>query len=209
MGHYCYWPAWFKRNDVKLWMLFLDKFGGPTAIGEYPPNATNADKNKLLQAAQAIQQSSAIIIPQGMLLKLLEAARSGTGTYDNAYKIFDAAISKVILSQTMTTDDGASLSQSQVHWDVAEQVTKSDSDLQCASLTRGPLTWLRDWNYPEAKLPRVYRSFEESEDLDKRATRDKTIYDMGFEPTVEYVTETYGGEWTKRAPAPPPLEAAA
>ena len=37
LGHYLYWPTFFKRNDIKFWLIFLEKFGQPTAMAKLPP----------------------------------------------------------------------------------------------------------------------------------------------------------------------------
>jgi phage gp29-like protein len=204
LGHWCYWPAYFKRYGMKFWLIFLEKFGMPTAVGKYNPGTPDGDVKKLLQAAAAIATDSGVAIPNTMLLELLQAQRSGTGDYDTLHQRMDAAIAKVILSQTMTTDDGSSLAQGQVHFDVREEVSKSDSDLLHASFRAGPVKWLTEWNFPGAVPPRVYRNFEQPDDLDKKAERDQRIVQMGFKPSLDYINETYGGEWEISAtPATP------
>jgi phage gp29-like protein len=116
----------------------------------------------------------------------------------------DAAIAKVILSQTMTTDNGSSKSQSQTHMDVREEVVKGDADLICCSFNNGPAKWLTDWNYPGATPPKVWRKIDPPEDLGMLAERDTKIYAMGFEPTEEYIQTTYGDGWVKKtAPVSP------
>ena len=57
---------------------------------------------------------------------------------------------------------------------------------------------MTEWNFPGAKPPRVWRVLDDNEDLDNRVKRDKEIYEMGFEPDLDYITSTYGGKWTKR-----------
>jgi len=114
-------------------------------------------------------------------------------------------ISKICLSQTMTTDDGSSRAQASVHEGVAERVVKSDSDLICGSFNRSVVKWLTDWNFPGAAYPTVWRILERNEDLNQRVVRDKTIFDMGFKPSLEYIMDTYGGEWLDGS-APPPVE---
>nr|WP_306670755.1 MULTISPECIES: DUF935 family protein [unclassified Endozoicomonas] len=81
---------------------------------------------------------------------MIEAARSGTADYDVLCQRMDKAISKVILSQTMTTDDGSSHSQAEVHQEVARSVIKSDADLVCESLNQQVIKWLTEWNFPNA-----------------------------------------------------------
>lgn len=115
----------------------------------------------------------------------------------------------------MTTDDGASLAQGRVHFSVRQEVAKSDADLVCEAFNAGPARWLTEWNFPGAAIPRVYRDFEETEDLDKAVTRDRMLMDMGFEPDEDYIRETYGKHWTRKTPpangqadpAGPPLAA--
>lgn len=210
LGHWLYWPTFFKRNGMKFWLIFLEKFGQPTATGKYPNNAGATEKTRLLQALRAIHTDSGIIVPEGMVIELLEAARSGTADYTALYDRMNAAISKVIVGQTMTADDGSSRAQASVHMDVRQDIVKADADLICDSFNRGPAHWLTGWNFTGAATPRVWRRLEEPEDLRLVATRDKTIFDMGFKPSLKYIGETYGGEWEEKAgPQPDPAAGAA
>lgn len=192
LGHWLYWPAWFKRHDIKFWLQFLEKFGMPTVLAQYDEGTPKAKQDILLQAAAAVSSRSAVKIPKGMMLSLLEASRGGTADYEAMYERMDGAIAKVCLSQTMTTDDGASLSQAQVHQSVANHVIKSDADLLNQSFNRGPVAWLTDWNFPGAAYPQVWRLTEPTQDLKAQAERDRVLFDMGFVPSPEYVQATYG-----------------
>lgn len=200
LGHWLYWPVLFKRNGLKFWLTFLEKFGMPTAVGKYNPNANAQERKKLLQATQAIQADSGIIIPQDMTLELLEAARSGSADYKTLHETMNEAIAKVVLGQTMTSQDGSSESQARVHMDVRQDIVKSDADLVCESFNLGPVKWLTEFNFPGAGLPRVYRMLEEEEDLDKRADTDTKVQKLGFKPGLQYVKETYGEHWEEKAP---------
>ncbi|CDO60820.1 Mu-like prophage FluMu protein gp29 [Candidatus Phaeomarinobacter ectocarpi] len=195
LAYWCFWPALFKRHDLKFWLTFLDKYGGPTSIGKYPAGTSEEDINKLLGALVAMRSDSAVVMPDGMIAELLEATRGSAADFDKFHDRMDASISKVILSQTMTTDSGSSLSQSEVHLDVREDVVKADADILCASFNQGPAKWLTEWNYPGAKPPQLWRAVEPPEDLDKLAERDTKIYQMGYRPSAEYVKETYGEGW--------------
>lgn len=218
LGHYCYWPVWFKKNGIRFWTLLLDKFGGPTGIGKYPSGATKEEQTKLLQAVAAIRSSSGVVIPEGMMIEFLEASRTGEVGNDSFVDRMDAAIAKVVLSQTMTTDaksTGLGSSQGEVHEGVKEAVVKADADLVCASFNAGPARWLTEWNHPGATPPKLWRRIEPPEDLDRLADRDTKIFALGFEPSEDYIKETYGESWSKKQPAPilpglpggPPLDA--
>lgn len=207
IAHSVYWPVFFKRNGLKFWSVFLEKFGMPTAVARLPPGQTDQpeERNKALQALRAIQVDAGIVVPDNVVIELLEAARSGTADYDALCAAMNAAISKVVLSQTMTTDNGSSLAQAQVHQRVADGVVKSDADLLCESLNRSVIRWLCEWNFPGAQLPRLCRITEPPEDLNARAERDARIVALGYEPTQEYIEETYGAGWQRKVvPAVPP-----
>lgn len=203
LGHWCYWPALFKRNGIAFWLTFLEKFASPTAVGKYPTGTTPGDINKLLAALSAIRTDSAIALPEGMTADLLEAARSGTADYKAVHDTMDEAIAKAILGQTMTTENGSSKSQAEVHMVVRQDIVKADADLVCESLNLGPIRWLTMFNFAGAEPPRVFRQVEEPDDLDALAGRDKKVMEMGFKPGIEYVRQTYGDHWEDPAESEP------
>ncbi len=200
LAHWLYWPVYFKRNGMKLWLIFMDKFGMPTAKGIYPVNATEEEKRRLLSALRAIQTDSGIIIPEGMQIELIEASRGGQVRYEEFIDRMNAAIAKVVLSQTLTTDAAGGLYKADVQKSVRNEVVRADADLVCDSFNRSVVRWLTAWNYPDAKPPQVWRRIQEETDLRPQAERDQILFAMGFRPTLEYVRETYGEGWEKAMP---------
>lgn len=207
LGHWLYWPTWFKRNDLKFWLFFLEKFGQPTAKGTYQPGVHgSAEQAKLLAALNAILTDSGIIIPEGMNIDLIEASRSGTADYSAVYNLMDAAISKIILSQTMTTDSGSSRSQAEVHERVSEDVKKGDADLLNGSFDGSVVRWLIDFNRSvlgDCTYPRVIRRVEPEVDLNARVDRDSKLYAMGYRLTEEMVEQVYGDGYVYEPPSTP------
>lgn len=201
LAHYAYWPVFFKRNDIKFWLVFLEKWAAPTIKGTVPASILNDDikRNEVLAQLRAFASDTAVLVPDGVEVELIEAARSGAASYEQMSQAMDAALAKIILSQTMTTDNGSSRSQSEVHENVRDFVVKADADLICGSFNRQVVAWLTEWNFAGAKPPRVWRKVEPPEDLNARAERDAKIYALGFEPTEDYITQTYGEGWQKRA----------
>ena len=205
VAHHLFWPVFFKRNALRFWMAFLDKFGTPTTLIEAPAGTSEVDCDRLLEVARAVHRDTGVVVPQGVLIRYLESARAAGGDFGAFIDRMDATISKVVLGQTMTTDDGSSLAQSRTHLSVRDQLLKADADLLCESFNRGPATWLTEWNFPGARPPRVWRAFEASEDLMARAQRDATIAQLGFRPTLESIVETYGGDWEPMLSAAPQM----
>ena len=209
LAHWLYWPVWFKRNGLKLWLIALDKFGMPTARGKYNPSASEDEQKKLLEAVMAIRSEAGIIIPEGMDIELL-TAQTGSSRLDYRalHDTMDAAISKIVLSQTMTTDDGSSRAQAQVHQDVADAVKKSDADLVCQSFNEGPVARLSEFNFPGVAPPQVWRRMEDPEDTSAAVDRDEKLHQIGWRMTEDRMRETYGDGYERVEPGggdtPPP-----
>ncbi|MBF0194665.1 MAG: DUF935 family protein [Magnetococcales bacterium] len=195
LAHWLYWPVYFKRNGIKMWSIFMDKFGMPTAKGSYPANATEEEKQRLLAALRAIQTDSGIIVPDGMQVELVEASRGGNVSYELFLDRMNGAIAKVVLSQTMTTESAGGQFKAQVQKSIRDEVLRRDARLISNSFNNTVAKWLTQWNYPDAASPRVWRRIANEQDLRPRAQRDKILFDMGFRPTLAYINEVYGEGW--------------
>lgn len=204
LAHQLYWPAYFKKQGLAFWLRALEKFGGPSVHGTYPPGTPPEDQAKLLAAATALRMDGAVITPDGMGLNLLEAVR-GTVDQSSFLRQMNAEISKIVIGQTMTTDDGASLAQGKVHQDVKEEVTDADVEELCESFQQGPARWLTEWNFPGAAIPVLMRPSPEDQERaadlrNKNADTVKTMGDAGFEPDEETLKEQYPGWRAKPEP---------
>jgi phage gp29-like protein len=200
LGYWCYWPVFLKRNAVKFWAIALEKFGAPTAKGNYRADATDAEKRKLLEALRAMTTDSAVIMPEGMTAELIEAQRRAGDSHEVFSAYMDKIIARVILGQTATTEVGPYVGTANVQKDVRDEIIKSDADLLCESFNQQIVTWLAEWNFPGAAVPQVWRKTDDDEDLDQRAKRELIIArTTGLRPTAKHVHEVYGGDWEKPA----------
>jgi phage gp29-like protein len=199
-----YWPVTFKRQGLKFWLNFLETFAQPGAQVQYPVSATQAEKDKALELAAAIANGAkATAIPEGLIVELIEAKRSGTADYATILGILDRAIAKVVLSQTMTTDDGSSYSQAQTHKAVRDEVVKADADLINESFNQQVVAPLTFWNFgPGVRPPKVWRRVGEKVDLKLQAETDKLVAEQGWERTEESIRSLYGEGWVRKAAVP-------
>lgn len=192
LAYWLYWPVYFKRNGLKLWLQGLDKWGAPTALGHYPQGASEEEQDKLLDALTAIRTDSAVILPEGMTVDLLDAAK-GASSHDALIDRMDAAIAKIVLSQTMTTDSGSSQAQAEVHKKVRDAVVKADADLLCATFTRDVVRPLTAWNFgTDCPVPQVWRRLARPGELDAMLDRDVKLGQLGWRPTEDHVRRVYG-----------------
>ncbi|MDR2733381.1 MAG: DUF935 domain-containing protein [Spirochaetota bacterium] len=123
-----YWML--KTYDVTSWAAFIDRYGYPIRIGKYGKKATEQDRATLKRAVAAIGQDFGAVIPESAVLEIIEAQHTSetSGVYAALADWVDKQISKLVLGQTMTTDEGSSRSQSETHEKVRDDI--ADSDIQ-------------------------------------------------------------------------------
>ncbi len=147
----CEWlyaPVKMKHDCLEQWQLFLEKYASPTVIGKYPAaRVRESEKQALLEAAANIRRDTAAVIPDSMILELLEAKRTGNGEYHPLVDHADRSIAKLILGQTLTTDEGGSYAQANVHDRVRSRLVQADCDLISESFSKQVVKWLCEWNF--------------------------------------------------------------
>lgn len=116
-----------KKNMGAYWDTFGEIFGMPMRIAN--TTATNkADLDQIERIMASMGASSYGVFPEGTTISFEETSRGDAyNVYDKRLERCDKELSKIILNQTMTIDDGASLSQSEVHLAIFEQVCASDA----------------------------------------------------------------------------------
>lgn len=195
LGQSLWWPVWFKKHGIKFWMVFLEKFGMPTAVGKYPTGTDATQQTALLDAIDAIQNETGVKIPDTMAIELLEATRSGNVTYESLCEYMDKQISKRVLGQTATTEGtpgklGNEAAQNEVRQDYLE----SDAGLLCECLNETIVRWIVDYNFSGVtKYPKIEIRVQEEKELKPQAERDKILVsDIGLPVSKKYFYDTYG-----------------
>lgn len=204
LADWLYWPCLFKRNGIRFWNIFLDKYAAPTAKATYRRGTPPADIKKVLQILQSMSTDSGFAVPEGLAVEFMEASRSGIDSYEKLARYMDEAIAKIILSQTMTTQNGSSLSQAQVHAGVKLEVVKSDADMLSDAFNgdEGFARWWTDWNYgPDVAAPKFARMVEEEADLKTQAETDNALAQQGWVRTDESFQDTYGDGYVRKPDA--------
>ena len=194
LGQRLWWPVWFKKNGIKFWMTFLDKFGSPTIVGKYPPSTGETEQNKLLAAIELIHQETGITIPENMAVELLEAARGGNASYEKMCEYMDRQMSKTVLGQNLTTEvSGGSYAASQTHNSVREDIVNADSDAIAETLNETVVRWLADYNFPNVKrYPQLQFRTDSEPDLKLQAERDEILTSkIGVPIATQYFYDTY------------------
>ncbi len=210
LGHDLFWPVYFKRNAVAVWNALLAKFGEPFIYAEYPNGMPEGDRLKLQATLQDMARGAGLVVPQGTLIKLIEAGAGGSATgrlHQDMTEAMNAEISKIVLGETLTTElgDTGARAATETHEGVRQELADEDAGLLSAEINGTLLTWLTELNLPGAAPPTVWRRAPEAVDLAAMAKLDESLFKVGFEPTEELVKERYGDGYRRIAkPAPVP-----
>lgn len=191
------WVWLFKNFSLKDWVSFGEVFGQPYRVGKYQPNATKEDKTALLRAVASIGSDAAAIIPEGMLIEFIEAAKSGSvDVYDRMTRFLDEQLSKAVLGQTTTTEvtqGGGSRALGDVHASVAKDIRDSDAVSLAATLNRDLVRPYVIFNFgPRAKYPRLLIGRADELELKERLNQTAKFVALGMRVGVNEVRSRLG-----------------
>jgi phage gp29-like protein len=189
-----------KTYTMKDWLAFIEVFGMPLRLGKYEDMADAEQKSTLLNAVARLGIDAAAIIPKSMEIEFVE---TGVGKGSMNDKIFsgmaeylDSMLSKCILGQTMTTDDGASLSQAKVHDEVRDDIKINDAKQLAATIRRDVVKAVVDLNFPgpHERYPIYRHEVEEPEDLVALSQSLPPFIKLGLEVEQSAILDKFGLE---------------
>jgi len=206
-----FWPSWFKRQDLKFWLKFIEKGTGSVVV-RYPQGSSDQDKQRALEAAEAINTETAVAIPENFQIvsELLQAARAGSTDVFLALadNLCNNEIARVILGQTLTQrggEDGrGSRALGEVHEEVRFEKVAADARDLMAVINDQLLRWLFLFNFgPEVPTPRWTIALDPPDDLRQRIEIDERLARLGAPLPLTYLQRTYS------LPSPQPGESIA
>lgn len=151
-----YWMM--KHYDVTSWAAFIDRYGYPIRIGKYGKKATEDDIKTLKRAVAAIGSDFGAVIPEAAIIEIIEAKSTGdvSAVYEKMAVWVDKQISKLVLGQTMTVDEGSSRAQSQTHEEIRDDIADADILQVEETLNNCLVIPYVDINFgPQAEYPRI------------------------------------------------------
>ena len=183
-----------KSYILKDWMAFSEVFGMPIRYGQYSENATEDEKTALIRALQSIGSDASAIISKAAELEMLGVNTTNHGDfYEKAQRFFNQEISKVVLGQTMTTEDGSSLAQAKVHGEVRTDIRNADAMSLAETINTYLIGPLVEMNYGMGvELPKFVFDVSESEDLVALTQTLIPLIDRGFRVSTAELYERTG-----------------
>lgn len=205
------WVYLFENFTLKDWVGYVETYGQPVRLGKYGPTASDEDVSTLVRALQNLGTDAAAAVPESMMIEFIKGTSQGGGdTFLKLAEFCQKCVSKAVLGQTMTTDDGSSNAQSKTHNEVRHDITRSDARRVCATIMRDVLKPYIDLNFGrQARYPLLTSPVLSPEDIQALITVVKELATLGLPISKKWAYQRFGiptakeGEDVLAVPAPP------
>lgn len=187
------WPFIFKNYSVRDLAEFLEIYGLPIRVGQYPAGATDKEKETLMRAVMSIGHNAGGIIPRSMMIDFKNAADGTADPFLAMMNWAELSMSKAILGGTLTSQaDGATSTNAlgNVHNEVRFEVRDSDAKQLAATLTRDlvfPLYALNCQSYDNQRRKPIFEfDLSEPEDITVYSTALPQLVNLGMKIPAQW-----------------------
>ena len=177
-----------KRNLMNYWSTYAELAGNNFMTINYR-NIDPKRRHELETAIAAVKAGKVFQKPDGMDIEVTNMSSSQQNAlFENYYKTLTEEQSKLVLGQTMTTSDGSSRSQAEVHERTQAGVMASDEKFILDFLNYTLYDYLKLWGKPEGRF-----SFEQDSSAQTmiEIEKDLQLKALGYTFTQEYIAEKY------------------
>ncbi|MEQ8685458.1 MAG: DUF935 family protein [Imperialibacter sp.] len=116
----------WKRNALQAWADFAQLFGMPLRVAT-TDKSSDKDLDRIEAMLEKMGQAAQAVFPVGTEVKFVENVKSDAyNVYLKQAEFHNSEISKAINGVTMLSDNGSSMSQSQVHFEVHKSIVEAD-----------------------------------------------------------------------------------
>lgn len=115
-----------KKNALLQWSKYTEIFAAPFRVGK-TTSRNQKDMERIANNLKRMGSAAYGVFQEGESIEFIESTKGDAyQVYMRLVEMCNAEISKLIVGQTMTTDNGSSRSQGEVHERTAESIAESD-----------------------------------------------------------------------------------
>jgi phage gp29-like protein len=196
------WAALFRNWTVKDWLALAELAWKPWRIGKYKKDEFASDKDiaALENALQYLVTNGATMLPDTVALDVVfaksnggQTGSNGGGAHGSLAAFLAAEMSKAVLGQTMTTEDGSSLSQAQVHRKVQNDRRNAAARAIASVLQRQLVAAAVRLNFgADAAVPSIHLAGGDDVDLAALAQAIERLVRLGLPVSIPWIYKLYG-----------------
>lgn len=193
-----------KKNTMAFWDTFAEIFGMPMRIAR-TDSRDPQELSRLQRMLVGAGNNQTMVAGLDTEIQFVESSKGDAyNVYQRRIEMANAELSKLIIGQTMTIEDGSSLSQSQTHLQVFEQLAASDRYMLRDIVNDQLLPRMARHGFPVEGL-----RFEWDEAIDytpEQQVAYETMIADRFEVDPKYFAEKYSMPVGTRRKTTPPTE---
>jgi phage gp29-like protein len=190
----CFWYHRFKKNGLKWWVVFAEKFGMPWILAKTPRGSDERENENVLAMLEKMVQDAIGVVPDDSSVEAMKLERSASVTiYDRLLAYCEASISKAILGHSAGADSTPGrLGNETMAMEARDDLIENDCSL-VESVLNQVIDWTIEINFgPSIDRPK-FILYEEDDVDHEQAVRDKALADTGqLIFTEAYFRKTYG-----------------
>ncbi|MCC7072134.1 MAG: DUF935 family protein [Deltaproteobacteria bacterium] len=154
----------------------LEVLGSPVRVGKAAPGATEGGRTKWRDQLRSLSRDSALVLPDGYSLELVEAKGNSWEMYSKQIDWADAAIAIVLAGQTVTTVGSSGFADGKAQDTIRRELIRFTSKTWASTLRKQSLRpWAR-LNFGTDATPLPKWDAESSED---RLSRARSMISLG------------------------------
>lgn len=215
------WLYLIKNYVLKDWAVYSEKFATPMRIGKYPAGSLDEDVQKLKDALRDLTGDSAAVIPDSMIIELLEVERTSgnaQGVQERLVSFINRQYQHGILGQEASTGGTPGrLGNDKAQIDVRGDLLAADARALTATTKNQVIRPLVGFNFGfEKPLPSFRLMYRKPEDMKSLAETYKLVAEIAPIPKKHFYErmnipmpqedeETIGGTAMMQPPPPQPM----
>lgn len=179
-----------KKNMLAFWDGFGEIFGMPIRIARTTSNDPS-ERSRLMRVLKEMGSAFSGVFSEGTDIEIKESTRGDAfNVFDRRIDRANSEISKCILGQTMTIDNGASLSQSEVHLEVLQNLISADRQMVTTIVNQKLLPFMQKHGFAVDGVRFVWDETEQYTPQDMR-TVEQMLINGGYEIDPQYFVDKY------------------
>lgn len=180
-----YFSIKIKNAGMEFWIRFLERFGDPWAIGK-----TDDDPQSLAYELYNMLNGSSAVISKDEEISLVQP--SSNVSFKEIVEFCDNQIRSFLLGANLSGYvSGGSYAATNTHNAIREEIALSDERI-LLYLCNKTIAYFCEINGITDAIS--LSLFDEGNPKNDLSLRDKTIFEMGYQPTKEYIEKTYNIE---------------
>lgn len=186
------WAFMYKSFSMRDWAQFLEIYGMPMRVGKFHSGASDNDKRVLAAAVRNLGRDAAAIIPDGMLIDLVESKGFSDKPFESHARFIDEQLSKLVIGKP---GDGVASSKAgeEVLDKVRADIKQADARDLARTLMQQLIRPLVDLNFgPQKAYPKVHLPIPDRKDLNVWSNAVSSFVDRGLQVEQSQIYDVLG-----------------